>query len=771
MIGTTSPGASTSPQQRPGSNAANLRRRLSLGAAAGVLASSVFVAAPAFPAGEPDGGQSPQPRSASAPASQATATPTTGAAGSGTSTALSQAALDDAVQRDLKMTPQEFEAAGELGAQAAAVAVRLRQVPGYVGIRIEGRTVVVTGSGSDLERAVAALAGNAFPLSLEAPAAQLAPPAPSPSAATDGSRSQVALSTGQLFQAYIRDVGPQGLQAVMAAGGKFVIRTGGINTPEALSATSPAAGADAAGKTTGKISPSQFVSRYANVELDGGTPLKPEADVPGGVGYQTDLGFICSTGFSAFDPAGLPAVLTAGHCASDGAAKTATLEFQGVPAGLLGKFGFSQFGGPGNSPVLDPSTPVGPDYTAITDPGNVGTDISVVQSLRQDIDPLPAASTWGDPSVPGPDVKIIGSADPVVGMPVCRSGRSSAWSCGTVDAVGIFLVPGPDYKKNANDIRAFNGFLSYGVQSSGGDSGGPYLSGNYALGTHSAGDTPDENGNVVQNFAVAATLRDSLAVLPGYQLELFLNKPAVTAPAPGETYKPGQVITGQVPAAPASAVAAGSKVRVTVEGKDPFEVPVDAAGNWSYTAPQGTEALKFTAETVNGFSRSGASSFEFAAATAEPPTPTASPTPTAPTASPTPTVTTTASPTPTVTTTASPTPTVTTTVTPAPSSPAPAPTIPGPTTPAPTTVAPVDPSPAPPTETPAVVPPPAASAAPSAPPADLANTGGHSDPGAGGLAYTGASGVVTIAACAAGALAVGILLMVLVRRRNRRASR
>src|SRR5690348_14756331 len=109
MIGTTSPGASTSPQQKPGSNAANLRRRLSLGAAAGVLASSVFVAAPAFPAGEADGGQSPQPRSASAPASQATATPTTGAAGSGTSTALSQAALDDAVQRDLKMTPQEFE--------------------------------------------------------------------------------------------------------------------------------------------------------------------------------------------------------------------------------------------------------------------------------------------------------------------------------------------------------------------------------------------------------------------------------------------------------------------------------------------------------------------------------------------------------------------------------------------------------------------------------------------------------------------------------------
>ncbi|WP_051081335.1 MULTISPECIES: S1 family peptidase [unclassified Arthrobacter] len=712
-----------------------MKRITATGTVAGVALALGLAAGPAaaFPA--PAGSENPSP----APGTSAGTFTSSGATPGAGTTTLSEAALDDAVQRDLKLTPQQFEAAGELGAQAAAAAVQLRQVPGYAGIRIDGRTIIVTGSGDALGRAVAALAGNTFPMLLEAPAAEppTAAPAPSPSTAADGSRAQLAVNTEQLFQAYLRDVGPQGLQAVMSAGGKFVIRTGGINTPEALSAVSPAAGADAAGKSTGKVSPEQFVSRYANVELDGGTPLKPEADVPGGIGYQTDIGFVCSTGFSAFDPAGLPTVLTAGHCASDGAAKTATLEFQGVPAGPLGKFGFSQFGGPGNSPVIDPSMPSGPDYTAITDPGNVGTDISVIQSLRQDIDPLPAASTWGDPSAPGPDVKIVGSADPVVGMPVCRSGRSSGWSCGTVDAVGIFLVPGPDYKKNANDIRAFDGFLSYGVQSSGGDSGGPYLSGNYALGTHSAGDTPDANGNVVQNFAVAATLRDSLAVLPGYQLEVFLNKPAITAPAPGETYKPGQVLSGQVPAAPASAVAAGSSVRITIQGKDPFDVPVDAAGKWSFTAPQSADTLRFTAETVNGFSRSGVSSFEFAAATTGPPTPTPSPTPTAPTAS-----------------------------NPAPSSPAPAPT-----TPAPIAPAPADPSPALPTVTPAVVPPPAASPTPSAPPADLANTGGHDDRGAGGLANTGASGLITAAAWAAVALAVGILLMVLVRRRNRRASR
>ncbi|UKA66056.1 S1 family peptidase [Arthrobacter sp. FW306-05-C] len=718
-------------------NADMLRRVLALGAVTGMLASSASVAGPAFATSGSDSGQAaPTGSSTAAPAPAAGPLPTAGPSGTSTSTGLSEAALAEAVQRDLKLTPQQFEAAGELGARAAAAAVQLRQVPGYVGVRLEGPSIVVTGSGPELQAAVAGLAGTVNGLTLEAPAphpSAVAPtvvppssPTPSPSAspaaraATDGTRSKLAVSTEQLFQAYVRDVGPQGLQAVMAVGGKFVIRTGGINAPESLTASS-GAGAETAGPAKGKVSPEQFVSRYANVELDGGAPIKPEADVPGGVGYQTDIGYVCSTGFSVFDPAGLPAVLTAGHCASDGAAKTATLELQGTPAGLLGKFGFSQFGGPGNSRVVDPNTPNGPDYTAVTDPGNVGTDVSVIQSLRQDIDPMPAASTWGNPSQPGPDVKIIGVKDPVVGMPVCRSGRSSFWSCGTVDAVGIFIVPGSAYGTDATDLRAFNGFLSYGVQSSGGDSGGPYVSGNYAVGTHSAGDTPDANGHVIQNFAVGATLRDSLAVLPGYQLELFLNRPAVTAPALGGTYQPGQTISGQVPAAPASAVAEGSKVRITIQGKDPFEVPVEA-GNWSFMAPQGTGTLRFTAETVNGFSKSGTNSFEFAAAAAEQPAP-------------------------------------------------PAPSGPAPSNPAPTSPAPASPSPAAPAETPAVVLPPTSTPAPSAP-ADLVNTGGNrnspADPG--NLAYTGADGLVAAAVAAVAALAVGILLMLLVRRRKGRST-
>lgn len=528
---------------------------------------------------------------------------------------LSEEGLAEAVRHDLGMSLAEFNAAGALGRRAADAAGSLRALPGFVGISLKTGKILVEGDGPALQRAVDELnqSGPADFVLASPPAPAAATPGPATAAAATGgvqgtvrTGPELALSTEELFQAYLRDVGPEGLQAVVTSGGKFVIRTGGINSPQAGAGAEPAATvADssapavtvAGSGAAGRLSPAEFVSRYANVSLDDGARLAPEADVPGGVGYAAG-NWICSTGFSAFDPAGKPTVLTAGHCAADGASTTATLLFQGVPAGLLGTFQFSQFGGADNSRVLRPDD--------AEDPGNVGTDIAVIGDLRPDLDPLPAASTWGDPSEPGPDRKIIGTAAPVVGMAVCRSGRTSAWSCGHIDEVGIFVVQGPNYATDPEDLRAFNGFLSFDVQSSGGDSGGPWLSGNYAVGTHSAGDTP-ENGTVVQNFAVAATLQDSLKLLPGYQLELFLNKPELVAP-PNPTFPAGSQITGRVPAAPASSVAADSKVRITVAGQQPLEVPVDAAGNWSFTAPLPAGPLLFTAESVNGFSRSGGAS-------------------------------------------------------------------------------------------------------------------------------------------------------------------
>lgn len=590
-------------------NRDRLRRALLLGTATGVLAASAYVAVPARAAWDDSATGATGP-AASTVASPATETPRPADSGG-----ISAAGLADTVQRDLGVSREQFDAAGELAVRAEAAAAKLRAVPGYTGIRVAGSRIIVTGFGAELQAAVHALAARApgLPLELEAAPA----PAPEPAAsASPAPGSEFAASTEQLFQAYVRHVGITGLQAVVSTGSKFVIRTGGVNMPEWAGTAAPFITGSAATETgTGKMSPSEFVSRYANVELAPGAPLKPEADVPGGVGYAADSGWICSTGFSTFTPAGLPAVLTAGHCGEDGASKTADLLFQGERAGLLGNFEFSQFGGPGNTPVLRPNNGI--------DPGNVGTDLSVIGSLRADLDPLPAATTWGDPTAPGPDVKIIGAAAPVIGMDVCRSGWRTGWSCGTISEVGIYLIEGTNYAKDKRDLRAIRGFLSLDVQSTGGDSGGPWISGNFAVGIHSAG----ESGGA-ENFALAATLQDALEVLPGYQLEVFLNKPVLTSPALGESVQAGHAISGRVPAEPASA--AGTAVRITLPGHETFDVPVDEAGYWSFNAPWLAGPLTFQAETLNGSSRSRAASLTADVA----PAPLASPTIAAPSGQP-----------------------------------------------------------------------------------------------------------------------------------------
>ncbi|WP_190987624.1 S1 family peptidase [Pseudarthrobacter sulfonivorans] len=538
------------------------------------------------------------------------------------------------------MSVAEFNAAGELGRQAAGALDTLQGLPGFVGVSLKNGKILVQGAGPALQAKVAELnqPGPAnfvlvAPSTVEPPAQSsrtpeptAASPAAEPGATSGAAEVQPAASApelvahdiDQLFQAYVSDVGTRGLQAVAYTAGHFVIRTGSVNTAEAdvpvtvsgqLTAQATASESAAAGKLT----PAQFVSRYANVQLEKGAAVKTEDDIFGGQGFFVDNMLRCSTGFSAFDPTGLPLILTAGHCTQDGSAKAAGLEPLGwapasgsatptpwplPPLAPLGNFGFSQFGGLNNA-------------AATADGSPVGTDIAVITDISPGLNLQPAATTWDDAETPEP-VKIVGAAAPVLGGPVCRSGRTTGWKCGFIDSIAILMMPGsksapPDYD---NDLRPVRAFDSTSVTSAGGDSGGPWISGNYAVGTH----TGAEILNGVQTRAIAATLEDSLASIPGgVQLDLFLNKPSVTAPATGATFDAGQTITGTVAAAPASAVAAGSTVKVTLAGEAPFEVPVDGDGAWSFTAPAGSGRLNFTAETVNGFSASGPVAFEFAA--------------------------------------------------------------------------------------------------------------------------------------------------------------
>lgn len=610
------------------------RQSVALGVAAMAVFGSTAVSVPAFAAVE-----SPTPAVTSGvskpgvvgpggggPGGQAPGSEGPGSAGP------AEGGLAEAVARDLGMTLAEFNAAGAQGKRAADALPALRKLPGFVTVRLHAGRILVEGSGAELQKAVAGInaadeAGrNEFVVVAPGIKPAPAPPAPKPVATQPAPPAEArpaegasgndlkASSVEQLYQAYLRHVGPTGLQSVAIADGTFIIRTGGDNSPENAGQTGgqPAKGvAEPGGEHS--MSPSEFVARYANVVLEKGAPLVSEEDFLGGQGYRIDGGgVVCSAGFSAFSPAGEPLVLTAGHCADDGAARLAEVTLPaGEPAGgsvadsgvtgELGTFGVSQFGGPGNSRITGD----------VENPGEPGKDIAVIESIRADLNLLPAATKWEDPANLGAaSVPVIGTARPIVGQAVCRSGRTEGWSCGTIDEVGIYVVRGPSGEPD--DLRSFNGFLSTSVQSRGGDSGGPWISGNYAVGTHSAGNPRTS----AQNFAVAATLQDSLTVVPGIQLRLFLNQPMLSGSLPAGPIAAGQRISGRIPAAPAADVPAGSSVRITVPGQEPVDVPVDADGNWSFTATASTS--QFSAQTLNGFSRSGISTFRTVAKPAEP---------------------------------------------------------------------------------------------------------------------------------------------------------
>lgn len=624
------------------------RRSLALGAAAAVAIGAVFASVPASAAPESTtpavtGGSaspsvsSPASRDSGVTGSADGTVPRAGLAGGN----VADEGLAEAVQRDLGMTLAEFNAAGAQGKRAADAVATLRELPGFVAMRLQQGKILVEGAGPELKKTIGALnaadaagrgefvlvppgtdlaitapestrpANPAEALPSQGSASQTASGQDASAQGTDAARSLQATSAEQLYQAYVRDVGPAGLQAVAAADGKFIIRTGGVNVPEtgtgAGAETDAGAAANENPTAAGvsgepRMSPSEFVARYANVVLENGDPIASEEDFLGGQGYRIDGGIVCSAGFSAFSPDGKPLVLTAGHCADDGAARLAEVTLPaGEPAGgylaesavtgELGTFGFSQFGGPGNARITDPANPGAP-----------GADIAVIESIRSGLDLLPAATRWEDPADLGAgSVPIVGTAPPLEGQAVCRSGRTEGWSCGTVDEVGIYVVGGSS--GDPDDLRSFRGFLSTSVQSSGGDSGGPWISGNYAVGTHSAGNARSS----AENFAVAATLEQSLAVLPGVQLRLFLNKPVLTGPLPAGPIVAGQRIEGRIAVAPATNVPAGTQVRITLQGREPLDVAVDAQGNWSFTAP--ASATQFTAQAINGFSRSGLSTF------------------------------------------------------------------------------------------------------------------------------------------------------------------
>ncbi|NKG22340.1 Ig-like domain-containing protein [Paeniglutamicibacter terrestris] len=619
-----------------------LLKRGSIAAATALVIGSSFMAAPAIATAtatpEPTSSESaavPSPESSTAP-----------------DVATLPEGLEEAVERDLGISIEEFYENGELNEVVETLSKELKQAKLVADFAIADKKINVTVAASSLKAVTEKLdeltkdTGVEVDIVAEEEAetkvdtssapvadasgeakASIAPEATAPSTAEAKASStpkskdlKVAESpkikaevapevqakanpknVDALLDAYVAAVEPEAvsqLQAIMkSSDGTFVIRTGGVaETEKKKTSDSPKASSL---RFSDKLTAEEFAEQYTKVTVevaDGPAKTAASTDVLGGMGYGAPNanGYsVCSIGFTGYNGGGDEAAISAGHCEHDGditdvqiLEHSAPNEFSG-PGAALGTFGFSQFGGPNNSSVtgLD-------DAQSVDDLGNVGTDISVIDQINPALTLKALVSDWTTADVRDHGTKVTGVAAAVAGTDICKSGRTTGWTCGTVDEVGIFLVGGYNGADDARGVRGFGMPNVDYAKANEGDSGGSVISGGTAVGVTSA-IAPAEGGR-----AYFTDIVDALDHTDNYSIAMFLNAPVVKAPAQGSDVAAGSTITGTVAGAPT-----GSTVKVMSGGKAVATAKV-ASGAFSFKVPANYGKFDFTLQTIKGFNES-----------------------------------------------------------------------------------------------------------------------------------------------------------------------
>ncbi|MFC9790382.1 S1 family peptidase [Rhodococcus sp. NPDC127528] len=199
------------------------------------------------------------------------------------------------------------------------------------------------------------------------------------------------------------------------------------------------------------------------IPVDLGSLASP-IDPPGGLASQGGDAFAvgdppgpnrCSLGFNGTDAAGNAVNITAGHCVANPA--TAGTPDADVVYDLRKDTALGdRFGTIARSATDD-----------VTDFAVIRIDDAAADRFRNNLIRVPGASS----------LAIDGTADPVVGAPVCKSGRMSGYRCGTITSTDLVIDLG---------FRMSHTFAS-NICVIGGDSGGPLVTGTRALGITSIG--------------------------------------------------------------------------------------------------------------------------------------------------------------------------------------------------------------------------------------------------------------------------------------------
>ena len=287
------------------------------------------------------------------------------------------------------------------------------------------------------------------------------------------------------------------------------------------------------------------------IEIANGYTPANATDVVGGAGYAVapdggeaqDINGLCSFGFPATGPDGEEAILTAGHCAEEGAnvflekpstSNAGTGDYhEDLPLELLknesiGSFTASEFG----ETILDPNDP---------DAGNPDNyspeatqDFAVITLDDDTITTHPEVTDWttaGDDDLSASTTSVAGVHDVEqedIGQTITRSGRTSGEQegpiggeeegtiGGIVDGYGLVGMPdSPD--PNNPEIGLVYGFAAEALGIPG-DSGGAVMMGDQAVGVTSLSnyDPATEEGDWIWVAELAKGLE---TVADGYEVK------------------------------------------------------------------------------------------------------------------------------------------------------------------------------------------------------------------------------------------------------------
>ena len=230
---------------------------------------------------------------------------------------------------------------------------------------------------------------------------------------------------------------------------------------------------------------------------------------------------VCSFGFAATDANGNALNVSAGHCDPNADSAAPSTGSADVAAGVYV---------PNYANVVD-SRQVG-SFARATIGTSEGLDYSLIRFNRN-----AAGSGLDQPVIRGANgttLAVTGTASPVVGAPVCKSGQSSAFTCGTVlaDRVEVPLIA------DDGSSKVVSGFASSACTLAG-DSGGAIVTGSLALGI-----TSGSNSSTAQSCTEANIVLGGRAASLGIPIRPILadadatSRAAASAPASRSASRP-----------------------------------------------------------------------------------------------------------------------------------------------------------------------------------------------------------------------------------------